>query len=69
MTENTKCSLGAAAEHITGLVLQDGDVLQYITRFVLYFTSQVILLGVYRQTKQQKGQYLTSSLQGLIFKI
>ncbi len=69
MTEDAKSSLGATTEHIAGLVLQDGDILQYITCFVLYFTAQVILLGVGGQTKQQKGQYLTSSLQGLIFKI
>ncbi len=69
MAENTKSALCSATEYVAGFMLQNGYILQYIACFILYFTAQVILLGVCRQTKQQKGQYLTSSLQGLNFKI
>ena len=49
--QDPKCTRGPAAKDVTGTVLENGHILQYIPRLILYFATDIKLLAGSGQTR------------------
>lgn len=67
MRQNTESTCSAATEYISGFILFDDYILEYITRFILYLATNIKLLGAGGMAQQEEKYYMANGLQPLRF--